>query len=580
VKREKDLAARRARDMEEADREAYGEGDLTGLKVAHDMEDLEAGEDIILTLKDSKVLEGEEDELQNVNIADLERDKAAKDRKRKANATYQGYDDDEFTEGRIGKKAAVLDKYDDGFDSGTVDNEGFRLGAPVKAKKETKVFEDDITMLGKEPDSKVKLDLDFVKNFEVSDYMKEGDKGFKVKKRRVKKSSSRRKDGDGDDDDGQNNNMDVDPAPTFTRRVVGDDPDNLVDDDDLQAALARSRRESAKKKPKAKPEDFAARLARQREEDAAAAAAVKAEPGGDEDEADGDDGRITFDDTSEFVRNVTAESRAAVKKERSRTRSASPVRAAKPVIVKIERAEKGSGSGDEKGDRDAAMDSDAESEDEDDELAELAAREGLSLAEYRARIDAQMTELAELKTEEDAAAAEVESQKAKGMGMAGMLSMLRNQGSIAKRSEQDEARDRAQKQHDLWLADHRRRAAQREVERIAARGGNKDQAQREYENRLREQTEAREAVDVFKNYKPDVDIVYHDEFGRKMTPKEAWKSLSHKFQYVEAYVWLVGADTLQRQDVGTHEDGKAPAQNRRRAQGARDGRGRYPHWHG
>ncbi len=56
--------------------------------------------------------------------------------------------------------------------------------------------------------------------------------------------------------------------------------------------------------------------------------------------------------------------------------------------------------------------------------------------------------------------------------------------------------------------------ARRELEKIQARGGNKDQAQREWENKMREQTEAREALELYRNYKPDVNIVYHDEFGR------------------------------------------------------------------
>jgi U4/U6.U5 tri-snRNP-associated protein 1 len=38
--------------------------------------------------------------------------------------------------------------------------------------------------------------------------------------------------------------------------------------------------------------------------------------------------------------------------------------------------------------------------------------------------------------------------------------------------------------------------------------------------------EAREVIDAFQDYKPDV---YHDEFGRTLTQKEAWKALSHKF---------------------------------------------------
>jgi U4/U6.U5 tri-snRNP-associated protein 1 len=67
---------------------------------------------------------------------------------------------------------------------------------------------------------------------------------------------------------------------------------------------------------------------------------------------------------------------------------------------------------------------------------------------------------------------------------------------------------------DLWLADHRRRMAKRELEKIQARGGNKDQAQREWEAKIREQNEARDAMEMYKDYKPDISIVYHDEFGR------------------------------------------------------------------
>ena len=97
------------------------------------------------------------------------------------------------------------------------------------------------------------------------------------------------------------------------------------------------------------------------------------------------------------------------------------------------------------------------------------------------------------------------------------------------RSEEQRERESTQHRRDHWLAEHRTKLGKREVERAKARGANKDQQQREYENRLREQQEAREALDLFKDYKPDVNIVYHDEFGRVLTPKEAWKALSHRF---------------------------------------------------
>lgn len=49
----------REKELEERDREAlrYGENDLAGLKVNHGVKDFQEGEDVILTLKDNKVLE-------------------------------------------------------------------------------------------------------------------------------------------------------------------------------------------------------------------------------------------------------------------------------------------------------------------------------------------------------------------------------------------------------------------------------------------------------------------------------------------------------------------------------------------
>lgn len=170
--------------------------------------------------------------------------------------------------------------------------------------------------------------------------------------------------------------------------------------------------------------------------------------------------------------------------------------------MKIERTEEGEVDEDE----------DMESVDEDEALAEMAAREGMSIEEYRIHIDSQMQEMLQVKAEAEEAAND--SEPVIGTGVAGVLSLLRNQGALKTRTAEEAERERLQKQKDLWLADHRRRMAKRELERIQARGGNKDQAQREWENKMREQNEAREALEMYKNYKPDVHIVYHDEFGR------------------------------------------------------------------
>ena len=99
------------------------------MKVAHDFEELNEGEDRILTLKDSKILDNEgqlqsmlwakcrlnqclEDELHDVEIAELERTKKRNELKA-AKREYKGYDDDEFAEGQAGLRKSILAKYDE-----------------------------------------------------------------------------------------------------------------------------------------------------------------------------------------------------------------------------------------------------------------------------------------------------------------------------------------------------------------------------------------------------------------------------------------------------------------------------------
>lgn len=99
------------------------------MKVNHDLDELGEGEDRILTLKDSRILDNEgkvnltlihvftlthtsEDELQNVEMAENERTKKRNESKIKKR-DYTGYDDEEFTEGRAGIRRSILSKYDE-----------------------------------------------------------------------------------------------------------------------------------------------------------------------------------------------------------------------------------------------------------------------------------------------------------------------------------------------------------------------------------------------------------------------------------------------------------------------------------
>jgi len=234
---------------------------------------------------------------------------------------------------------------------------------------------------------------------------------------------------------------------------------------------------------------------------------------------DEESGGLTFDDTSEFIRSVGT---GAPMKPEPKDITMTPVPPAKqrspsrdasmaPEDVSMEEVEAGEVI--------------VKDEEEMDEMAILDAIENAihaTEAEERAKIQGNNS------IPNDADVGTVAEQTFSS-GMASTLNILRHQGILAAPSGDQKEREKTQLQRDLWLADQRRRVTQREMERLQSRGLNKDQAQREYENRLREQQEARDNLEAFKNYKPDVNIVYYDEFGRSLTPKEAWKALSHKF---------------------------------------------------
>jgi len=218
-----------------------------------------------------------------------------------------------------------------------------------------------------------------------------------------------------------------------------------------------------------------------------------------------------FDDTSEFVRGITYDP-IAVKKETSEANgptSLTPMKQASPdEDIPMEEAEELE-----------AGEVVVKDEDDDDDAMLNAIENAIQVTEAEEKVAAEDGNL-------DVGTS---SEQTFNSGMASTLNILRQQGLLATPTADQVDRERVQLQRDLWLAEQRRRMAQREMERLKSRGSSKDQAQREYENRLRDQQEARANLEAFKNYKPDVNIVYHDEFGRALDWKEAWKALSHKF---------------------------------------------------
>uniref|UniRef100_A0A2K6SZF3 Spliceosome associated factor 1, recruiter of U4/U6.U5 tri-snRNP n=1 Tax=Saimiri boliviensis boliviensis TaxID=39432 RepID=A0A2K6SZF3_SAIBB len=130
LQKEKDLAEKRAKLLEEMDQEfgvstlveeefgqrrqdLYSARDLQGLTVEHAIASFREGETMILTLKDKGVLQEEEDVLVNVNLVDKERaEKNVELRKKKPD--YLPYVEDESVDDLAQQKPrSILSKYDE-----------------------------------------------------------------------------------------------------------------------------------------------------------------------------------------------------------------------------------------------------------------------------------------------------------------------------------------------------------------------------------------------------------------------------------------------------------------------------------
>ncbi|XP_050299898.1 U4/U6.U5 tri-snRNP-associated protein 1 [Anthonomus grandis grandis] len=112
----------------------YTQKDLRGLKVQHDIGSIAEEKQVILTLKDSGVLDNEDDVLVNVNMIDNERyTKNVENKKKKI--LYNAYEDQEYDEFGNPKEKSLLSKYDEEIDGEKRDS--FRIGEDDKllAKK-------------------------------------------------------------------------------------------------------------------------------------------------------------------------------------------------------------------------------------------------------------------------------------------------------------------------------------------------------------------------------------------------------------------------------------------------------------
>ena len=467
----------------------YTGKDLAGVKVGHEIDAFEGEGEQVLTLKDTPIDENEEegDELENVELRERERLEENLGLKRKKPV----YDPNDVEDG------VLLKQYDEVIEGKK--RKRFTLDAKGSTVEEKEALKQTVG----ERLKRQAISLDILNEVPMSDYVDASE--VKIKKPKKKKQKfTRQKAADEDDifpEQQQTNNpemngeaMDVD-AGNGVKQVELSKAKNenisFVDDDDLQASLAKQRREALKKRKKLKPEDIAEQLMKEAE-DGDSGNAVLAEEGG-----------LIIDETSEFVANLQR-----------------PTAPEKPRRVSSSKAKSDARLPD--GDGDIEMGRSYNDIEDDDDIASRLKRESSTPAASALTVTG------------------LEEESTLNRGIGATLALLSQRGLIDRDNTTDvnathRARQKflAEKQAREAAAEQKARS-QRERDRASGKLDRMSAREREeyarWENKQRDQAESRQMAEIFsREYKPDVQLKYVDEFGREMGQKEAFKHLSHQF---------------------------------------------------
>lgn len=333
---------------------------------------------------------------------------------------------------------------------------------------------------------------------------------MKIRKPKKKKSKSTRQKSENDNDsflapppaesedpqpDSNSMEMEVDSVPAAApkpKRTYKET--SFVDDEDLQDSLALQRRAALKKRKLPKPDVFARQLL---EESAAAAAEAETEAETAMVEDDKEGPGLIIDETSEFVANL----RAVVIPERKK---------AKPGATRV-----------------TSMAEDME-EAEDQETEDMEVDQD-DQSGHKSTTPVPSTKPPSGALEFSSTGLEEESTMNRGVGAT--LAMLHQRG-LLKRDEEAENKVQLLRDRENFNVQKRLREVEAEEkaksQRLRDRQSGKfdrmSAREREeharWENKQRDLQEARDLQQRFKDYRPDVNLEYKDEFGRDMTAKE------------------------------------------------------------
>lgn len=157
-------------------RRAYNDKHLKGLKVDHDMDEFAEGKTVILTLKDTEVLDDKSgDTLVNVNMIDDERYRRNVSNKKQNPLSY-GYNVYEEQYDELGNpiERGILEKYDEDLDGNKNKTKNFVIGENLEEEREhrRKLLEIKTKLAGKRletlADTQITLASDTLTEAEMS----------------------------------------------------------------------------------------------------------------------------------------------------------------------------------------------------------------------------------------------------------------------------------------------------------------------------------------------------------------------------------------------------------------------------
>mmetsp|Transcript_8388 Transcript_8388/g.31581 ORF Transcript_8388/g.31581 Transcript_8388/m.31581 type:complete len:631 (-) Transcript_8388:49-1941(-) len=243
---------------------AYGSKDLSGLEVSHDVDEFEEGKQVILTLKDTDVLQRDEhgvlaglnedaDELENVKLAEAKRNEERKRRqKRLGQSVYSGWDDDEFEADALalGPKAKkkLLRQYDEEEEAKerlkarTVIEKDGNVQAKARSTQDAGQGDGLPVSLRTEP---LAIQSEYYTQQEMDAFKKPKRSKKKEKKekkeKKVKRKKRKREEDEEDEQDSASKVAKPEPAPPASSEAAEEGDDDI----ELKLSLERAQRAAA-----------------------------------------------------------------------------------------------------------------------------------------------------------------------------------------------------------------------------------------------------------------------------------------------------------------------------------------------